>query len=65
MMTDERASRNYSEGLSLIEQGIRKLRVGVEIERTLRGRAPDEGNETPARLSPCARTGMKLRTDVQ
>ena len=35
MTTDARARACYSEGLGLMIDGLRKLRIGVEIERTL------------------------------
>ncbi|WP_290747805.1 hypothetical protein [Henriciella sp.] len=45
-----------SEGLGLIVEGFRKLRLAVEIERTLKDTSePDgTGDDGPARLSPCA-----------
>ena len=43
----------------------RHIEEAVKVLQHLANRAPDEGNDTPARLSPCVRTGMKLRTDVQ
>ena len=69
MTTDARARRQFSEGLALLEEGCRKLRLAVEIERTLKDSSePGEGIQPPARLSPCARgdvAGSDQRKGVQ
>lgn len=67
MTTDARARRQMSEGLALISDGIQKVRLAVEIERTLRDSSePDGDGVTPVRLSPCARGDtMRPRKDVQ
>ena len=48
MTTDARARTAYSEGLALIEKGIQRLRIGVEIERTLNDRSEPETAGTAA-----------------
>ena len=66
MTTDARARRQFSEGLALLEDGIRKLRLGVEIERTLHDTSePDSVGKDAVRLSPVVRNGQTQRTDVQ
>ena len=58
MTTDARARACYSEGLGLLEQAIRKLRIGVEIERTLQDNSEPEVTGTcDPRLSRNNRPG--------
>ncbi|RIJ15982.1 hypothetical protein D1227_06275 [Henriciella mobilis] len=58
MTTDARARTAYSEGLALIEKGIQKLRIGVEIERTLQDKSePAAAGTCSDRLSRNNRPG--------
>ena len=66
MTTDARASRQFSEGLSLLIDGMQKIRLAVEIERTLHGTSePDGAGKDTARLSPCARNGQGRSDGIQ
>ena len=67
MTTDARARRQMSEGLGLIVKGFQKVRLAVEIERTLYDTSePDGATRSSVRPTPCAQLrGKAPRTDVQ